>query len=805
MDRTRYRTKYRTHCHLLVATLTAGAGFAYAPQTMSQGMMLEEVVVTARRREESLQETPVAVSAFGADEMRAAQITGVGDLIAHVPGLTRREGRKEADLAIRGVGTRVVGANADPGVGVYVDNIFIPRSDSQLVDAINLQSIQVLRGPQGTLFGKNTAGGALLLTTKKPGQEHEGFANGNFGDLGRTKIRVGYSGPITDSLSAGVVLDSAKEDGFREDAETGRDYGDTNRQSALAQFNYVGDTFSGDLMLFWGERKENIAPNNCVLSSTVGALQQFTAPGDARSFRDVCQLSEDLIDDEKVVMDRQLQPWEMSNYLAGMNLQWDVGDIQLKSITGVLYQDNITQSGEVDSTPIFVINNRTEANRQLEGNGIATDEQERTFFSQEFQIVGDAFDDFMSYTVGVFASKEEIEANPTGGLISPGGFTGTVQPDGRISVLPPNIVGLRTLSLNDFDNESWAVFGQSIFNLNDYWQLTLGARLTEEKKESSQVNYSTATASPGIVTREEFDALATALQDIILNPAAPMADGDDEWTVFTPAATVTMFAPESWTEGVLDSGMFYLSYSEGFKAGGFTPLGDELLPFDPEEILSYEFGAKMDLLDKTLRINTSLYYSQYDDIQLRVVRTLDEFTSVDGIVNAGAAAMMGAEIEVNWVPTDSLMLSLSGSIIDAEYDEFIDEDASGNPVDRSDEEFAYIPETTWTVMAQYRFDLKAGDLTPRISGYYKDEVFIGLDAEAINEDVAYLDEYWVWNTRLSFRPAAIENLEMAAYVNNMFDEKYVGTGIISTAGIGAASYFPGKQRTWGVEFNYSWN
>ncbi len=790
---------------LAAAIAAAGASFVPVPAALAEGFVLEEVVVTARRREESLQETPVAVSAFGEDEMRAAQIDGVGDLVAHVPGLTRREGRKEADLAIRGVGTRVVGAASDPAVGVYVDNIFIPRSDSQLVDAINLQSMQVLRGPQGTLFGKNTAGGALLLTTKKPGQEYEGFATGNFGDLGRTKVRIGHSGPFSDALSAGIVVDYAKEDGFRKDAETGRQYGDTNRRSVLTQFNYAGDSFTGDLMLFWGERKENIAPNNCILGGTAGALQRFTAPGDARAFPDVCRLSQDLIDDEKVIMDRQRQPWEMTNYLAGMTLEWDIGEVTVKSITGVLYQDDIKQSGEVDSTPVFVINNRTEANRQLAANGFSTNDEERTFFSQEFQLVGDAFDDFMSYTVGLFASKEEIENNPSGGLISPGGFTGSVLPDGRINVLAPAVVGFRGLTVADYENESYAIFGQGIFNLSDYWQLTLGARFTEERKESTQVNYSTATPSPGILTREEFDALVDAVQDVIPNPAAPRAEGDDEWSVFTPAATITMFAPESWTGDVLDAGMFYVSVSEGFKAGGFEPLGDELLPFDPEEILSYEFGTKLDLFDQRLRVNTSIYYSEYDDIQLRVTRRLDEFTTVDGIINAGKATMKGAEIEVNFVPTDNLLLSLTGSWIDAEYDEFIDEDGDGNPVDRSDEDFAYIPKYTATAMVQYIFDLEAGELAPRVSGYYKDDVFIGLDAAAVDEEVAYLDDYVVWNARLAFRPSAVDSLEVAAYVNNLFEEEYVGTGIISTGGIGAASYFPGKQRTYGVELAFSWD
>ena len=782
----------------------SGLGATAPTPANAQEAMLEEVIVTARRREESLQETPVAVTAFGQDEMRAAQISDVGDLTGVVPGLTRREGRKEADFAIRGVGQRVRGANADPAVGVYVDNIFIPRSDSQLVDAINLESLQVLRGPQGTLFGKNTAGGAVLLTTRKPSDEFEGFAYGNFGDLGRTKVRAGLSGPLSERLAAGVVLDYAKEDGYMEDAETDAEYGDTDRRSALGQFGYSGDTFSADMMLFWGKREENFIPVTCVLASVSGALQRFTAPGDSRSYVDLCNQSTELRDDDKVLVDKQTQPWEMTNYMAGMTLQWDIGQVLFKSITGYLYQDDILQGGEVDATPLFTINNRTEPNRQFEANGIATENEERTFYSQEFQVVGSAFDDFMDFTVGAFASKEEIDDTPSGGVLGLGGFTGITMSDGTINVSDPSGVGLQSLSVSDFDNESWALFGQTILHLSDIWQLTLGIRYTEEKKERSQINYSTATeAPPGSISREAFDALANAVQDLIPDPDIPVQQGDDDWEVWTPAATLTLFAPDAWTEGALNSGMFYLSASEGFKAGGFTSLGDEFLPFDPEDIVSYEFGAKLDLLDRTLRINTSLYYSEYDDIQLRVTRTLSPTETITGIINAGEANMSGAEIEMSWLPSDSILLGLTGSWIDAEYDEFID-GPDESAVDRSDEDFAYIPEQTWSITAQYIWDLDVGELSPRLTGFYTDEVFIGLDAAAAEQDIAYLDDYWVWNLRVPFRPSAMDNLEVAAYVNNMFDKEYFGTGIISTTGVGAAGLIAAKQQTWGVEIAYQW-
>ena len=166
--------------------------------------------------------------------------------------------------------------------------------------------------------------------------------------------------------------------------------------------------------------------------------------------------------------------------------------------------------------------------------------------------------------------------------------------------------------------------------------------------------------------------------------------------------------------------------------------------------------------------------------------------------------MTGAEIEVNWLPTPNLMLVLTGAWIDAEYDEFIDEDAVGDQIDRSDEDLAYIPEKTMSMIVQYTCDTDIGEFSPRISGFYTDEVFIGLDADAAAEEIATLGDYWQWNFRTAFRPVNMDDLEVAVYVNNMFDENYFGTGIISTAGVGAAALIPGKQRTWGVELAYHW-
>ena len=203
-----------------------------SPQPVhAQAGVLEEVVVVARKREESLQDTPVAVSAFGEDDMRAARIRNIADLAQQVPGLSTRDGDKVSGLTIRGVGTRVRSVKTDPGVGVYVDGIFMPRSDTQLVDVVDMQSIQVLRGPQGTLFGKNTAGGAILLQTVKPSDEFSGKLEVGFGDDDRQDFAGRISGPIVDGqLYGSITVDSRERDGYMEDLVTGRDFGNVDRK-----------------------------------------------------------------------------------------------------------------------------------------------------------------------------------------------------------------------------------------------------------------------------------------------------------------------------------------------------------------------------------------------------------------------------------------------------------------------------------------------------------------------------------------------------------------------------------------------
>ena len=775
----------------------------------AQSGVLEEVVVVARKREESLQDTPVAVSAFNSDQMRAAQINNIADLSQQVPGLSNKDGDKVSGLTIRGVGSRAVGAAIDPGVGVYVDGIFMPRSDTQLVDVVDMESIQVLRGPQGTLFGKNTAGGALLLQSQKPAEEFGMKAELGLGDYDRQNLSVRIEGPLLgDTLFGALTYDTRNEDGYMDDYYTDIDYGDTDRQAVVGQLRWFPtQDLTIDLIALWGERKENSAPRTCLDVNPASVLHGFasTTPG---TLSEYCTQSESLAKDEKVIMDSTGLEFEVTNNLAGMTINWDIGEVELRSVTGYLYQDDLKRENDTDGTPFLALSNFGEVTRQLEGSGIDASSEERQFISQEFNLFGSFFDDDLDYTLGIYGSNETIDDQVAGQALALGGWVGFPLPDSTISTLPPT-VGFRPAQIVDFESTSAAVFGQFIYNFSEMWQFTLGGRWTWEEKKIDQDNYvTTADNFSEPITREQLTALADFLQPIGVNEETPRLQEDDDWTEFTPTATVTMFAPDSWTEGFLDSGMFYLTYSEGFKAGGFTSFRADLaLSFDPETVKSTEIGFKTEMLGQRVRINGAIYSMDYDDMQLGVTRELGELNSVFGITNAGSAEMQGVELEVVMLPLDGLMINLTGSYIDASYNDFEDEftDNAGNvqTADRSDEPFSYVPEQTYSWTVQYDWDTDFALITPRVSGYYKDEVYIGLDPGSfVFEDGATLDDYVVWNARLAIQPTRIEGLEIAVYAQNLTDEFYYGTGTIEAARLGVSSVIRGKPRNYGVDIFY---
>jgi len=790
---------------LLLPIAIACFSASQASQSIAKAV-LEEVLVTARKQTEALQETPIAITAFDAEALRAGQMDDMADIARQVPGLTVREGVYESAISIRGVGARARGANIDPGVGVYVDGIFMPRSDTQLVDVVNTASVQVLRGPQGTLFGKNTAGGAVLVETQKPGAEFESSVLGRLGDYDQQDLRATVSGPLVDEVLLGsLTLDSRSRAGYMSDGETGRDYGNVDNQSVMGQLRWLPrDDLTIDLFAYRNQQQQQAAPATCLFvnpDATIPA-NNLTTPGESRDVQSLCEQSYALAEQGQVLMDRSpALRYETTNTMLGLTLDWQLSDsVSLKSITGYLQQDGLERDTDQDATPLYTILNKSEIKRHLNANGYNTDDEQRRFISQELQLNA-KLDDWLDYTVGLFASIEKIDGDIGGNVLGPGGYAGVGLGD-DVFVLTPATAGFNNAQISDFENKSAAVFAHGIFHLNERWDLTLGVRYGREDKEVSQLELDSITQSPGIISRSDFDALATATQQLVLSDQSKK---NDSWSKLTPTAQLSMLFADDWLEASgLDEGMLYLSASSGFKSGGFSRFGADLLSYEPEQLSNYEMGLKLDLNERRLRINAALFRSDYEDMQLTVARQTSPLAVETGLTNAGQASINGAELEVTYLPIEGLLLSASASWLDAQYDEFMDV-IEGESFDRSGEDFAFVPKRTLSLNARYQWMTAAGKLTPSLSGYYTDEVFIGIDALADDfKPQATLASYSLWNARLSWVPETQEQLEVSLYVNNLVDKNYFANGSLTAETLGVANLRKGMPRSYGLELYYQW-
>ena len=812
----------------LLALVVAASPFDVAlAQDNAAYAQLEEVVVTARKRAESLQETPVAVTALGADLINELGMDNLGDLQKAVPGLDVQEGNKSGGFFIRGVGQRnPADLRTEPGVGVYVDGIFIPRPDIQITDTVNVESIQVLRGPQGTLFGKNTAGGAVLVTTKKPTEEFEAAIDLNVGNYNKQDSRVSISGPLFGGVNAGIVLSNRLRDGYMEDVNNGRGYGDIDRQTAIAQMTWlVTDSLSADWLGFWSKQAENGAPRNCFIAEPAAAVQELATLSDpsllnqsvatldtAQNFSDHCAASSELYDKDKVSMDIDGVVFEMENMLTGLTLNYEWDEVTLKSVSAYSHQTGINTNTDGDGAPYFSVENKRHVKQFMGFYGIQFDDQSRDFYSQELQFQGDAFSQRMNYTVGAYYSKELIDNDLNGhiidryGVLLPNGFPGSAG-----AVVKP--------TLGYFDNQSWALFGQLNYDLGDYTKLTLGARYTEETKEvdlKAWTVFDEGSESSGLHGIGSVDLVNTPesyIQQIVTGSLPTLqlrtlADQNENntWERLSPMLSVSFITPEMWLENTsIESMLTYISLSEGFKAGGFQAEFDSISSFDEEVVTTTEVGVKFESFDSRVRLNLSAYQSNYDDIQIRTTVT-NGLSAVVKLVNAGKATMEGVEFELTLLPAANWLVTVGGNYIDASYDTFMVQSRVGGPsdVDRSNEDFAFVPKTTFNARIQYSLPTKLGDFVSSVSTYYRDSIFIGIGTGSADYSQAYLDSYQTWDARISFLPATFdERMEISFWGKNILDEEYVGNGHAEVKNLGGVLYTKGMPSTYGAQINYA--
>ncbi len=709
----------------LVALLAAMPAAAQQAQTQAgAGLTLEEIVVTANRRESNLQETPVAVSAFTPAMFDAAPPKDLGDIAAYVPNFSaaRVTGFNAASFAMRGVGQTDIIVYSEAPVGVMLDDFVMPSVQSQLLDTFDVERVEVLRGPQGTLFGKNTTGGVVTVYTKKPSLTEQGGAvQLTMGDFGTRAAKASLNLPIVeDKLGIRLVAGYNKSDGYY---KNGACYGPVvgTKATGCGDGSTVGgeNIFNGRAKVLWKpvESVEALFQVERVRDNSDSVPVVNTTPNDKRwTFYNLGFGANggDPLDhagitnrDDSLLNMSDGHQVDVDGYYSTIN--WDADKVTLTSVTGYrkqLSQLPSTYTGEAGPISLF------DANR--------TDM--RKTFQQEVRMASN-WDGPVQMVAGGFYQQNNVHfcVAQTLGFLD---LLGVTLPFGTFNANPQ-------ILCNQERQKAYAVFGDLTWKVTDKLTLIGGARWTDEKKSWAGRNQVFIQALSGTFDPNfTWDKLGDILNagDFDKYPTGVVRDSQT-WKEPTWRASASY--------DVTDDLMAYATYARGFRSGayndqtGTTGLSIPALaarPTNPEIADSYEAGFKGDFFNKTARLNATAFFVKYKDMQRGLVATLTnsfgQQVQETRFFNAGEATVKGLELEGSWIVRQGLEVRGVLGYLDAKYDKFeadtnfdgkIDVDFSDRPLNRA-------PKWQWTLDATYTADLgTAGELLFNGAVQFEDE------------------------------------------------------------------------------------
>jgi len=746
----------------IVLSAIGTAPTAFAQSAFEAGFMLEEIVVTARRVEENLQDTPISITAFTGAELEQRQIFSSEDLHQVTPNLqftnnTTLAGNNASSIIfIRGVGQTDPTSTVDPGVGLYIDDVYMGQSVGGTLDLRDIASVQVLRGPQGTLFGRNTIGGAIVLTTQDPGDEFGGKYRLGAGSDSLLDTFIGVDVPGPDGFRSRFTFGTRNRDGYVTRAQTGEDLGDTSTYTATGKLIWAhSDALQLKLQFDYTKSDENGNPFVSAASTETATFQRVASadagcPGLGGVWNSLPAVP--LIDDDRCANDFQAKgpytnngtyPIEsiLENWGASFQLNYDIDDSwAFRSVTSLrsLEWEGIR---DADNTPLSILHTDYDSDGDQ--------------FSQEFQLLH--VSEGLSGVAGFYYFQEDIDDLVYVELNTP---APGVQADSNN---------------NTTQNESWAIFTQWTYDVSDRLALTLGGRYTEDTKGSIP---------------DQFTYTNPALKFL------PVQLYEDSYDAFTANAALSY----RWS----DSMTGYVSYAEGFKGGGWnshfnrpqTPAEQaQFQKFDQEEAQTFEVGLKLDLADDAVRLNGALFSTDYDDLQ---------FTYRVGVApylaNAGKASISGAELELTWIPSSNWLLEAGIGTLETNIDTLRTIAGTGIGVAVGNA-LPFSPELQANFGVSHVGTLSDGaSLTPRLDVFYQDRTFF--DANNTVE-IAQMDSLSVVNFSIGYEPASA-GWALIFGITNATDETYSTGGNSSlTTGSGYAEIAYARPREYFISFTNS--
>lgn len=748
-----------------LAALTAGilAGVAVpvhaqttasddAPEASEEDTGVGVIIVTAERTATNIQDTPISVTALSGEQLEATGAIVINDLAATVPNLTSTtgpQGSADANFFIRGVGQFDFIVTNDPGVGLYVDGVYLGRTVGAMLDAGDVERVEVLRGPQGTLFGRNTLGGAVSVVTKQPDPGvFSGEVQATYGSRDRIDLDASLNVPIGDSSAARVYGFYRQQDGFADNVVTGEDFGRIERYGGRGQLRFeIGPDVQIDLSADYSLDRSNPAPS--VLNAIVPL--PFFPPAALNDVQDP---------DNFYNIFASNSP-EARNEVYGFSgtVTINLGAAELKSITAYRNLDGFSTS-DPDGTRFQLYDQ------------IVTTQQEQ--FSQEIQLTGEAFDESLTYLIGGYYFNEDAAQV----------LDLCFAPISSAMAMPFQACNVWSQG-NDQETESFAVFGQGRLEVTDGLSFTLGGRYTWDEKNivSNQFfDFRPQLVGPGAVFG--FGLPPTLIGQAITLPIVTDLPGSVSFEKFTPKVGIE-YEPSSDI-------LLYASYSEGFRAGGFN--GRLIAPqtsiptFEPDTNETFEIGLKSDLLNRALRFNLTLFHSKYKGIQQTIADPAVQFR----VANAGDATLKGFETEIAIVPTDGLRFDFAVGYTDSEFE---DVPVTVGPINGN--RLPFSPEWTVSAAVQYDIDLGGSTLTPRVDFRYQSDVFF----TAFNLPFEEQDGYGLFNGRITWTDAS-EQITLSAFALNLFDVEYFTFGQNALMSQGVAYNYLGRPREFGVSAGF---
>jgi iron complex outermembrane receptor protein len=709
---------------------------------------LEEVIVTATKREQSMQDIPVSVNAITETTVQEAGINDVGDVAQLVPSLTVSTNLSPfaTALRIRGMGTAQNDPSLEASVAFILDGIYMGRSGLGMSDLTDVERIEVLQGPQGTLYGKNSNAGVVSVITKKPNtEETEGYVEATAGDYSLQKYVGSVSGPVTDSLAYRLSGQWHKRDGWI-DNNTGDDPNEIDDWNATGKIQWL-PTDSLSILVSGSHVDRDTSCCGTDATQTAAVTDELIAQGLEVLKNDAFDYKNNTNVDSN---------FDLTADAINVAMDYEFDSATLTSLSAWNDYDYKT-SYDADASELDVL-------------AIVNDKYTGEMWSQELRLTSE-LEGPLQYMAGFFFAYEELtRGKPAGNLqvgddiIAVGGAaTGTGANFGLAAQAGDNY-----FMDNKWETETYAVFGQTTYSFSDDWEATVGLRYTTETKDADLYTEPVSSAAlfptGGTLVQRAFGAIDDSF--------------NREKDGFTGLASLSYFV----TEGT----MIFTTVSTGSKSGGFNGVAGEgaRREFDDEETINYELGIKSELFDNRLQLNATAFYTEFDDLQYLA----QQASGVGLFVDNGDAETRGVDMNFSAAPWD--FLRLSGGL------QYLDAENTSGQLDDNDLDVANAPDWSANLAATVLLPLFEGVSYLRGDYSYMGDHY----TNAVYQASSTKQDKEIVNARLGWRN---DNWDAALWVKNATDEEYASLSNAPITFTGTEAEFLQAPRTYGATVRYS--